>query len=124
MTKSVMPACRSRTPAPSPPKPAPMMATRTCSGTVSASQTRRTGGRFACERDLGLGEPLSLADDHATTVHETAPGRLVAQQRPRVVPADHGGQRLNASPHGCASRKPWIRKAEPIDVSSRHGGAP
>jgi hypothetical protein len=49
-----------------------MMATRTCSGTVSASQIRGGGGRLACERDLELGEFLSLANDHATTVYETA----------------------------------------------------
>jgi hypothetical protein len=49
-----------------------MMATRTCSGTVSASQIREAGGRLACGRDLELGELLSLASDHATTVHETA----------------------------------------------------
>jgi hypothetical protein len=48
------------------------MATRTCSGTVSASQIRGPGGWLACQRDLGLGELLSLANDHATTVYETA----------------------------------------------------
>jgi hypothetical protein len=32
MTKSVRPACRSRMPAPIPPNPAPMMATRACPG--------------------------------------------------------------------------------------------
>src|SRR5215475_2758365 len=86
MTKSVMPARRSRMPAPSPPKPAPMMATRTCSGTGSVSRIR---GSAAISRP-------------------EAP-RLAAV----ATRGGAGKQRLSAARHGCMGRAHGCVKGNP-----------
>src|SRR5580704_16229181 len=92
MTKLVMPAWRSRMPAPIPPRPAPMMAIRTCPGSDPAAPAAAPASACPEAATLASADPEAddpEADDPAADDPEAACPEAACREA--ACPARNGG---------------------------------